>query len=371
MTPTPAPARRRARPPIGLVCLLAALLLAPLACKKPPFIETVEQTPYLGLPQGLDHVTSLNVKRLRDRDFYTQLRRALNAHIGLPPGADNIRQHLGIDPLKDIDTLILGAKGSFNKAENPLADTVFIARGQFVSPAMKLETFRRVLAEEYLIAPPPFKATKHPGAEFDRFALEAPSQYNENIVYKLNFGFPNENLMVFSFSPSLLGETLDVIAAQADGIRKDEFWLAMLQRPNIGAILWGTGNANLRGSAAGIAPPMAMSGVQEYFYNIDFSPRLDSTLGLVCTSIDAAERLSGDTKQGLKTMEQQMAVMSVFLPETAKIPGKTSVLPKGQTVEIGLSLSEADTSALQLEWRRFGQQAESGQFPFMPGAAGQ
>jgi hypothetical protein len=362
-------ARRRAvapgRPRAPFLFAMLVLLALTVACKKPPVIETVMQTPYLGLPQQLDHVYYLDVARLRDRDFIDQLRNNVLLDADLPKQPDELRRRLGFDPLEDVDNLVIGARGNFDKPGNPFADCVFLARGRFANPGVRLEALRQMLATEFLIAPPPFKKTTHSSGGYDRYALEAAGQYDETVVFKLNFGFPNDRLMVFSFSPALLGETLDVIAGEAEGIRKDEFWLAMLQRPNVGAMIWGTGNASSRGDWPG-AQVLAAPGAQQYFFDLDFGARFQFKSGLVCGSIDAADKLAGDLKVGIKNLEQTIALVGVFMPETAKLPGHTTVLPRSQTAEINLTLGEQDSNLLYLEWRRAAERRRTA--PLAPAA---
>ena len=223
------------------VILMAALVcLAELsACKKEPYIQTVEQTPYLGLPGGLNDLLCFDMSRLRTREGFQELLKDLPPGSPVTEALSVLRGRVGFDPVEQIDLLFVATRGKIDPA-NPFKNVVMIAKGRFPDPAPKLAALRDWLAEEYLINPSPFQRTQGNGG-IAIFRTKAQSQFNEKITYELNFGFPSETLMVFSFSPALLDETLAVISGGQQGIRMDKTWLAMLQRPDVGAMLWGDG----------------------------------------------------------------------------------------------------------------------------------
>jgi hypothetical protein len=350
---------------LGLVVLVASLLA--IGCKKTPYIQIVRQTPYLGMPFELDHLVCVDARRLLERDAVHQALLRVDQNPKQKQEWDKYRQGLGFDPLVDFDAIYMGARAAGGPASgNPLANTIFIAMGRFDDPEAKLAKLHDLLADQYLIAPPPFKVGQH-AAGYKTFSMEAASQYNENLKFSLNFGFPGDDMMVFSFSPALLQQSLDVIAGQAAGLGTNKGWLDMLQRPRLGSIVWGTGNVSpsVSGQIAKNSPDLSLGAVKQYYYSVDVVMRFELVVGLVCGSVENASTLAGQIKQLLQDVPKKMALFSVFMPETIKLPSKVAVLPKDEAVEMLLSLNDDETNALLAEWQRMGDQIgkPNGLFP--------
>ena len=344
------------------------------ACKKEPYIQTVEQTPYLGLPGGLNDLLCFDVSRLRMREGFQELLKDLPPGSQVTEALSVLRGRVGFDPIEQIDLLFVATRGKIDPA-NPFKNVVMIAKGRFPDPAPKLAALRDWLAEEYLINPPPFQRTQGNGG-IAIFRTKAQSQFNEKITYELNFGFPSETLMVFSFSPSLLDETLAVVSGSQQGIRMDKTWLAMLQRPDVGAMLWGTGNISpdlLKEIPTGLAqgpvptPPDALKTARQYYYNIDFGDQFDAQIGLVCDTIDAAEKLSAGLKSGLEQVKKGAAMIASVMPETAKLLDRIVVLTELETAKIRISLTQDQKKALTREWEKMAAAAKAGAQPPVPG----
>ena len=349
---------------------VAAMLLVGLVagCGGEQQIDRVSRTPYLGLPAGIDHLVTLEVGRMFERDFFRQMLRNLEED---PEQAEQLRQmreDLGLDPFKDIQTVSMGVRGNFSQAgENQFANTVWIVRGNFASPEPMLDKLHTFLDREILIAPPPFSRSTHGETGYPTFSLRARGQYREDIEFHLNFGFPNEQLMVFSFNQGLLAESLDVIAGVTPGVGADEGWREMLRRPQLGTLLWGTGNFNASSEMLqAMGGASGLPAVRQYFFNFTMGTRVDARLGLVCDTIERATSMARDMQQSLQQMRPMLAFMlGGQMPETVKMLERIAVLPKGDVVEVSLSLNEQDTSALKLEWQRASEQAQGGTLPLL------
>ncbi|MDD1762997.1 MAG: hypothetical protein LUQ59_12270, partial [Methanothrix sp.] len=179
-----------------LVCLMLGALLA-TGCKKTPYIETVRQTPYFGLPQDVDQVFYVDMRRVIERqvvrDYLTQVDQDPKQKVQW----DTYVQGMGFDPMNDFDSICVGIRAGGGPAAqaNPLTNAVFIAMGRFENPEAKLAKLHDLLATQALIAPPPFRSGST-STGYKTFSMEAPSQYDENLKISLNFGFPGKDVMV-------------------------------------------------------------------------------------------------------------------------------------------------------------------------------
>lgn len=352
--------------------LLAMLLLGSVVvtagCEKTPHIERVMQTLYLGFPAGLEELQTVDLYRLRNKPDVADAYRKSSFKTTM----DEMEAELGFNPWEDIDLINLGTRGRANP-ETPYENAVLIARGGFQNPGAVLEKLHGWLAEEVLIAPPAFRRGTHPGTEYPTFQTQARSQYNANIELTLQFGFPNENLMVFSLNSGLFRETLDVIAGNVEGLMSDEQWRPRLQRPDIGATFWGTGAFPREELQAAVQESPALEqipvfaqlmAVQEYYYNLEFNNAINGELGLVCDSIETATALTNQFRQSMSEYQQvkPFLVENFNIPRTAELPEKLFITAELETTKIVLSLSEKDYRALRLEWKKLAEQFEQGQF---------
>jgi len=341
--------------------LLALVILVPAACKKQPFLDSMALTPYLGMPSNLDQLHSIDLERLRAREGFQEL---VDKTIASDPQFKKVMaalvRQVEFNPIEQIDKIFVGVRAGAANAVNPLQNILLIAKGNFQNPAAKLEKLRQWLGEEYLITPPPFKANVHPGTSFKRFQMAAQSQYNEKVVYEFNFAFPSDTLMLFSLSQPLLGESLDVISGQAQGIQTDQYWQKMLDRPNIGAALWGTGNLSpslfKNGPAAALGGgASAYANARQYYYDVQFGQDFTAQIGLVCDTIEGATQLSQALKGTLDQVKLLALAQSAKAPLTAKLPASILILSELQTAKISLKLSEEERRNLFDEWEKLSE----------------
>jgi hypothetical protein len=332
--------------------LLVATLLGLAGCKKQPFLQTVEQTPYMGLPGNLNDLQNIDLSRLRAREGFTTIVSDLEDKLKIKPVMDSLRDRVGFDPWKDIDLLIIGTRPN-QDANNRFKNIVVLAQGRFAQPAARLEQMRGWLGEEYLVDPPPFQQTTDPDSGFKKFKLSAQSQYNVKQVYELNFAFPSETLMLFSFSAPLLDETLGVIAGQTPGIQKDPAWMKMIERSNISAMAWGTGNINSNATAqvAQLFPnAAALRNARQFYYDVTINQDAQVNLGLVCESIESATQLSQTIKTSLDQLKTLLTRMATQSPQAAKLLDKLKITTELETSKLFLTLTDDERGALIDEW---------------------
>lgn len=348
--------------------LLVATLLGLAGCKKQPFLRTVEQTPYLGFPGNLDSLQNFDLSRLRAREGFATIAGELENQLKIKPVMDSLRDRVGFDPWKDIDLLIIGARPN-QDPNNRFKNTIVLAQGRFAEPAARLEQFRVWLGEEYLVDPPPFQQTTDPDSGFKKFKLSAQSQYNVKQVYELNFAFPSEKLMLFSLSGSLVDETLGVIGGQAPGIQKDPVWLKMIERPNISAMVWGTGNLdpNAMAQVAQLFPNAAvLRNARQFYYDVTINQDAQFNLGLVCESIESATQLSQALKTSLDQAKALLARVAAQLPQASKLLNKLQITTELETSKLFLTLTDEERGALIDEWEAMSRKKAEPSTPAAP-----
>lgn len=339
--------------------LVLTVLVGLLGCNKQPFMATVEQTPYLGLPANVESLNCIDLGRLRTRDNFLTVMNGLETSLQAKPLLDVLRQKVGFDPWKDMDLLIMSERGAVDPA-NPLKNSIFIAMGQFKDPAPKLELLRQWLSEDYLVDPPAFQKSLHPGTSFQKFQTHGQSQFNVRQVYELNFAFPSDRLMLFSFSSTLLNETLDVFSGQTPGLQKDKAWQQMLDRPDIGAPIWGTGN--IKPNAGGSLSPIPLASIlqsgKQYYYSVNISDDVKAEVGIVCVTIDSATQLTQTIKGLVDQVKAVVALkMATVAPETAKLADKLQLTTEQETSKLFLNLTSDQRKALMDEWEDLGEKA--------------
>ncbi len=352
-------------------------------CKKKTSYDVVEQNPYLGMPGLLDHLINFDISRLRLRDGFREFRQELLDDPQAGIIFEALDKRMGLNPLDDVDRVVVGVRGRVDP-DDPVKNLLVLFQGRFSNADQMMEGLHQWVAEEYLIAPPPFRKSTHPGTDFKRFQTSGQSMYSEqNLVLELNFAIlespggdgagedpssPGRGLMVFSFNSALVAETLDVISGQMEGIQKDENWVTMLDRPDTSSFFWGTGNldpAMTRGAQA----LSGLSKAGQYYFHLNLKTNPEAELGLVCDSIESAEALAGEIKTGIQSLKGLMPLVAMAAPETAKLPDKIVAIPKQEITRVILKLTESDHRALVNEWKALARQAEeSGQLPLpLPG----
>ena len=112
-------------------------------------METVEQTPRLGLPSSLDHVWSFNVNSLKNLDIIRKATGKMESEPGYQEKAAQVQDILGIDPSRDIDLLLVGYKGEPGPI-NPFENAFALARGNFRDQQEKMDRLHHYLANEIL-----------------------------------------------------------------------------------------------------------------------------------------------------------------------------------------------------------------------------
>jgi hypothetical protein len=346
------------------------MLILVAGCEKPVFIDTVEQTPYLGLPGNIDNLFSFDVARQRGREGFRKMLDSARSDPQAGALLETMNQRLGFDPIQQIDLAILATRGAVDPV-NPLKNTVLIARGRFDHPEQTLEKLRQWLGEEILIAPPPFAAGTFPETGFKTFSSKAASQYDANRIYEMHFAFPKPTMMVFSSAKNLLDETLGVIAGQAEGIRANQEWMTMLGRPDIGAMYWGMGNfprAEAKDLAAKTPALGDLGAVKQYYYNINGDPAFKADFGLVCESIKDATGLTASLKEGMAKTKPMLALFAAGAPKTIGLLDKLFIHTELETTKISLALTPDEQRDLRREWELLAQQTAAGQLPLpLPG----
>lgn len=351
---------------VWAMALLGVLLLAPLACKKQPFVETVKQTLYLGMPGNLDSLASLDIAGVRSIDGFNDLLTTLENQPKFPLKAnlDSLRQKVGFDPIKDLGLVVLGSRSPANATEQ-LKYMVFIAQGNFQNGPAKLEKLSNWLGEEYL-ADVKFSQAMH-ASGIKRYQITGKSQYDVKVSMELNFAFPTDEIMVFSFSAGLLNDTLDVITGQTEGIQKDKAWLEMLKRVNRQATFWMTGVFTPADGKdlAEMLPDVADTArsVKQLFFDADFTPEIALHVGLVCETIDSATKLSDKLNQEFQQfkMGASMVLTGMQVPETGKLLNAIKILNELETVRVSLTISPDNQRALRTEWAKSLDRMKTGQ----------
>ncbi|HOR27577.1 MAG TPA: hypothetical protein PLS90_06400 [Candidatus Sumerlaeota bacterium] len=347
------------------LAVLALLLLAP-GCRQRPYLETVFQTPYLGFPGGLDNLLRLDVNRLRGRDWYRETLREARQSPRWGLVIQGFTEQVQYQPWQEIDELYVGIRGEVT-ADQPFRNAVFIARGRFERPAETLERLRLWLGQEFLIDPPPFRQSTY-GDGWPVFQTSGQSQYRESVVHELSFAFPTlpaagdnapppPTLMVFGLNRGLFNDTLAVMAGEVDGLQKDAEWLALLQRPNIGALAWGTGRThNLKFAAV----RELLGRAQAYFFHLDFeSSNLKAEVGLVSGSIDQAQALTDLAQQKQQLLVAAWQPIAPVAPALAEVPGKLFIITEAETTSIRVSLTHLEWRAVRDDFKRIRSTTQS------------
>jgi hypothetical protein len=343
------------RPRFAAGMLALAVLAASCQTKSP--IETIRESPHLGLPSTIDQLHSIDLQRMRYLNGFDNFVTQALDKAPLRPIFQALKQRVGFDPLRDLDQVVVAIEqGAMDPAE-PLRHLVVIARGRIEDPEARLEGLHQWLGDEYLIPRRTFEQHTHASGGFAKYQFRAQSQYDEKVIFDLNFAFPDPSMMVFAGSPALLGKTLDVMAGEAPDLGRDGFWKSMLVRPDVGAMLWGMGNlklTNLSQTLALVAP--AASGLdmaRQFYYQLDFGESFKAELDVVCASIDDAGVFTGSLKtvHGLLT-QGLLGSNSSDLPRTAELPDKLVVYSELDTCKITLPLTHDDRRALLTEWTR-------------------
>lgn len=369
---------------LSAMLLLALLALAPLACKKQPFIDIVQQTLYLGLPAGVDRIISVDMDRVRMTDSFNKAVATMknDPKSQVKKALDDFQQKVGFDPINDFSQLVISGRGSID-AKDASANTVIVARGNFKDGPAKVEKLRDWLGEEQLTD---IKSStgQHPGGA-RTVKITGKAQVDVSKVYELNFAFPNDTLMVFSLSGALMNDTLDVISGQVEGLRKDQDWMNTLKRPNIGATVWGIGNvppSAAREIPAGNAIAEQLRSARQYFFDFNFTPDFETHIGLICENIDTATKLADSLRQGFEKQVKPLATMmlaSYKVPETLKMLDRIMIQNELEVVKISLKQPADDMRKLGDELERLGQTLKSARggaamppmFPGLPSAPAQ
>ena len=338
----------------GILTVFLLLLFATTGCEKKKILkmETLEQTPRLGLPSSLDHVWSFNVKSLKNLDFIRKVTAKMESEPGYQQKAGQVQEILGIDPSRDIDLLLVGYKGEPGPI-NPFENAFVLARGNFPDQQEKINRLHHYLENELLIDPDPFKKTRHPAGGYDQYSTWGQSQYNADIRHEFHFAFPSNRIMLFSMNKSLISESLDIMAGIAPGIREDPAWIEKLQRPDTGAIIWGLGRIALSGKNSSL--PAAVNGMEElkssreYFASFNLGKEFKIELGLLCSNIEKAGQLTQAFKQRLGEIRKFSGMFSQHAPEATSLLDRIVITTELEVSKIILSLNEDQRHALKTE----------------------
>jgi hypothetical protein len=336
------------------VFVLLVLLLTSAGCKKKNTLqmETIEQTPRLGLPVTLDHIWSFNIHSLVEQEFVRKIRADVEAAPEYTEKVGQVRDVLGIDPFEDINLLLIGHKGKLDWV-NPFGNIFVIARGKFPDTKGKMERLHQYLANELLIDPDPFRQTRHPAGGFSQFSTSGQSQYNASITHEFHFAFPSEKIMIFSMNKGLVNESLNVMAGATPGIKENPEWLTKLSRPDTGAIIWGLGKitpvSSEENSPARNFNLEDLNSAKEYFASLKTAREFQVELGLLCFSIDTAKQLTDALKKQLNEVKKIWGMGFPMFPELASLPERVLVTTELDVSKIIVSLNEEQRHILKTE----------------------
>ena len=339
-----------------LLAAFAVVALLSVACReKTSFLTIVEQTPYLGLDPTVRHISCFNVARLKGRDEFRQFKRDALWRDKLGPLLNQMANRTSLKPLDRIDLLILASSGR-RDALIPLKNTVFVARGRFEGLIGQLDDLRNWLGEEFLIAPPAFMGSAHPGTEFRTYHLAAKSQFNERIRYDLYVCLVSDSLLVFSLSQHQFNRTLNVMGGLKEGLQADGDWMALLQHPNIGATIWGAGYVSspwAAGIAAGVPSLQNLPLAKRYFYDVEFyQNKIDAEIGLICETIDSATALTPGLRAAIEPIVGWLGTLSPIPTPIAVLPRQARVQTELNISTINLVLSGQVLSGVLYEWAK-------------------
>jgi hypothetical protein len=290
---------------------------------------------------------------------------------------DTLRQQVGFDPWQDMNRVILGVRGPTDP-QHPGKSVIVLARGKFQNAPERLKKLADFLGED-LLAEPKVTQIAH-ASGIPKVQITGKLQRNVKEVVELNFAFPSDTMMVFSLSSQQVNDTLDVISGQLDGIQKDQAWLEMLKRPNIGAAVWGTGTlsaATANKLAEGLPEAAGqIKGIKQTVFDLNFNPDLALRIGLVCENIDSATKLS-DALRG--KFDQAKGFGKIMLAaqqavQTGKLLDNIKIMNELETARITLTLTGDEQRLLRDEWQKLGENLKSqggGQLPLpVPGLSG-
>lgn len=354
----------------ALAMALGLLMLGATGCKKQPFVQTVEQTLYLGLPASVVGFISVDSERLRQVEGFNDFVTAFEASSGAKPVFDTLRTKVGFDPWKDMNLVDIAYRGPVDP-KNPEKIALLIVRGNFKNPNPKLDKLRDWLGEEYL-ADVKSRTGQH-ASGIPTYQITGKSQYDVKKSYELNFAFPTDSLLVFSCGAAFLNDTLDVIAGQADGLQKDKAWMDTLKRPNISATIWGVGNIPAEATAdlAAASPDMAqqLRAAKQAIFDINFSPDFLFHIGIVMDGIEPATKMADKMRDGYaKGAAMLPLLLAQFqIPETAKALANVKIMNELDTVNISLKVSPEDQRQISAELNKLQEKAGKMPMPGLPG----
>lgn len=343
---------------VGSSIVALCLTLALQACEQPPYLETVKQTPYFGLPASVTHVHAFNVARLRAREELNKVLIGAEMKQDFERIRSTVRERTGVDFLEQIDLLVVAASGP-RDVNQPLKNTVFIARGRFENAIAGLQPMLDWLGEEYLIAPPPFQRRSHPDSELVKYQTAAYSQYNERLQYELHVCVPAPDLFIFSFSSTLFNQTLDVVAGIDPGLRLDEDWKRRLALADIGKAIWGVGRiptATVQSILPLIRWAPSLGLATEFFYDLDFERGMTVRLGLVTSSIKNAETLAQELRNGHPQLVRTVERLVPGAPTLATATSKFTYLAELEKAVMTATINENDRRALFFQIEQLGRE---------------
>ncbi len=343
--------------------LILGILLATVACKKQPYLNTVEQTPYLGLPAGPDQIFQLNLNDFRNREDYADIKAHWESSPPLGPFIVGLRDQVGFDLLSRADRLTIAIKGRPDP-KKPGNNITIIAQGRFDNAASVLEKLPAFLGSEYLIQPPPFRQAEEFGLTYH--STSAQSQFNETEVYDIAVSVPSTSIAIVTFNNAQMSSVLEVVSGQAKGIQQDAVWREMLKRVNIGASVWGTGNLPPIPPKFAMLPAVTpVTKAKQFYLNVIAVRDVQADLGLVCDSIPEATALSDALKSGVAQMKVSVAALAKLAPTLAQLPDKLVITTELQTSKISLGLTSIEMRQIQAE----GENLRKGITAPPPGAA--
>ncbi len=355
--------------PLHRYCLLLLVLLPAVAltgCGKSDFVVAVEQNPYFGLPGDTQHLHSLDLGRLRTRRWFQDDMARREQGDELRRLLDGLRDHVGFDLIRQIDQINLGQRGVAEE-DRPFGNTILIARGRFEGLQGRLDDLRRWLGEEWLIQPRPFEQVQHAGFTIHR--LEARSQFNEQHSYRIELAFPSDQLLVLSLSPTLMADSLAVIAGQVEGLRLEEGWRQRLNWPDLSAVAWGGGDFSPPDTVA--LAPMAsdisgLTAARHYFYDVGMADQIRFGGGLAANTIEEATQLTESVRAMHQAGRFYMVMHAQQLPVLAELYDRIMISNNLNRVQLVVTASQDQMSALVRELWALVQKEAAGDSALRP-----
>ncbi len=314
------------------VTTILAMSLAPAASRAGTL-----GTDIIGLfPKDVGEFAYADLKKARQFKWFPQLKQQI-----LPNRFRQFEQFLaaaGVDPNTQVDELAwalipTSSKGSGNATVPTGEQIVGVALGQF-SPAS---------AEEF------FKTQKLPTSKVRGYTLFA---FGSGVgPSDLFFFFLDSNTAAFGHRESL-EKLIDVRFGAEEGLLRNDRFFPLINEANGGGVVWAVLNpAYTRLAMQQLAPEAAefpqaaqlVAKLQALVINVDAGSGLDARFQAVCNTPEEANTLAAVLQAGLLYRRYQESQAN---PDLAKLLDDARITPRGDRLELRMSLTDEQMSAL-------------------------